>query len=263
MKGDLLSQATRALRENVDGASDSARATEERVVSLLPRKRRLRLVRPWGFSMAALLIGSSVWAMGGAPIKSWLGRLADSSEQLEAAPPAAAPAKKRVRNRSSAPQPALATTPPPSTDDEPLVESPEAPPSAEPPPEPATAPRKAPPTGPPRVAAENAAAAPTSEPPTASPPVEPAGNAALDLYERAHDLHFKRRDYTSALAAWDQYLTLAPSGSLALEARFHRGVCLVRLGRNDEARRALEPFARGDYGTYRRAQAQKLLDEAR
>ena len=58
-----------------------------------------------------------------------------------------------------------------------------------------------------------------------------------DLYERAHDLHFKRRDYTSALAAWDQYLTLAPSGSLALEARFHRGVCLVRLGRNDEARR--------------------------
>src|SRR5690606_26569350 len=149
VKGDLLSQATRALRENVDGASDSARATGDRVVSLRPRKRRLRLVRPWGFSMAALLIGSSVWAMGGAPIKSWLGRLADSSEQLEAAPPAAAPAKKRVRNRSSAPQPALATTPPPSTDDEPLVESPEAPPSAGPPPEPATAPRKAPPTGPP------------------------------------------------------------------------------------------------------------------
>jgi TolA-binding protein len=122
------------------------------------------------------------------------------------------------------------------------------------------------PPPPPVLAAEEV---PSPDPPTATPErafVDPLGTGgvpaadpALDVYERAHDLHFKRRDYAGALTAWEQYLALAPSGSLALEARFHRGVCLVRVGRSEDARRALEPFARGDYGTYRRAQAQKLL----
>lgn len=102
--------------------------------------------------------------------------------------------------------------------------------------------------------------APASPEPAPAVP-SAAGSGALDVYEQAHRLHFLQHDYARALATWDRYLELAPSGSLALEARFHRAVCLVRLGRQQEARRALEPFARGAYGTYRQAQAQKLLDE--
>jgi hypothetical protein len=36
----------------------------------------------------------------------------------------------------------------------------------------------------------------------------------------------------------------------------------VQLGRRDEARAALLPFARGDYGGYRKVEAQALLDGA-
>jgi hypothetical protein len=35
---------------------------------------------------------------------------------------------------------------------------------------------------------------------------------------------------------------------------------LVRLGRNQEAKSALEPFANGAYGAYRRSEASALLE---
>jgi hypothetical protein len=44
------------------------------------------------------------------------------------------------------------------------------------------------------------------------------------------------------------------------EARYNRALCLLRLHRNDEARAALTPFAQGRYGSYRRADAEKLLE---
>jgi hypothetical protein len=263
MKGDLLSEATRALRENVDGSSEDPRATEDRILALLPRRRRIRLVRPWGFSLAAVLVGSSVWAMGGgAPIQSWLAGLSGSERPSEITParkvetsrPRRVAGGARSSPVASPSDPAIEADPPPqapsSTDDPPALR-----PMTPPPPPPVPA----------------AAEVPSPEPPTTAPdraivdPVSTGGVAtadpSLDVYERAHDLHFKQRDYAGALVAWEQYLALAPSGSLALEARFHRGVCLVRLGRSEEARRALEPFARGDYGTYRRVQARKLLGE--
>jgi hypothetical protein len=54
-------------------------------------------------------------------------------------------------------------------------------------------------------------------------------------------------------------LRLYPRGTFAPEARFNRALCLVRLGRADEAERALRPFSDGRFGGYRRADADRLL----
>jgi TolA-binding protein len=83
---------------------------------------------------------------------------------------------------------------------------------------------------------------------------------ALALYRAAHRLHFSGGDPSAALAAWDAYLREDPSGAFAPEARYNRGICLVRLGRAAEARNALEPFANGAFGAYRKNEARALLD---
>jgi hypothetical protein len=82
------------------------------------------------------------------------------------------------------------------------------------------------------------------------------------VYGEAHDAHFVRRDYAAALAAWDSYLAL-PSAPLAVEARYNRAIALVRLQRRVEAAEALEPFAVGHYGGYRRKEARALLSALR
>jgi hypothetical protein len=79
------------------------------------------------------------------------------------------------------------------------------------------------------------------------------------LYEEAHRLHFVEKSPAQALVAWEKYLTLAPHGALTLEARYNRAICLVRLERRSEALTALEAFARGDYGDYRKREASALI----
>jgi TolA-binding protein len=128
----------------------------------------------------------------------------------------------------------------------------------------------------PRLAPSVAApsAAPTAEEPPPAPPA-PRPSAAVTapasaaptvsaeeerLYAEAHRAHFEARDYPRALAAWDAYLAGHPAGRLAPEARYNRALCLVRLGRRGEAQTALEAFARGDYGSYRRAESTRLLE---
>jgi hypothetical protein len=96
-------------------------------------------------------------------------------------------------------------------------------------------------------------------PPASASPPERA--TSLQLYQSAHELHFRKRDFGAALAAWEAYLIRAATGPLALEARYNRAVCLTRLGRSTEARSALLPFARGDYGGYRQAEANALLND--
>jgi TolA-binding protein len=81
-----------------------------------------------------------------------------------------------------------------------------------------------------------------------------------DLYRLAHEAHFTSHDYARALSGWDGYLRAAPRGRLATEARYNRAICLLRLGRDAEARQALEPFASGKMG-YRQNEAQQLLNE--
>ena len=94
----------------------------------------------------------------------------------------------------------------------------------------------------------------------AAPLAVPHEDDEARLYAEAHRAHFVDGDPSSALQAWNAYLTAAPEGTFAPEARYNRAVTLVRLGRLDEARRALEPFARGVYGGYRTREAAALLD---
>jgi TolA-binding protein len=81
-----------------------------------------------------------------------------------------------------------------------------------------------------------------------------------DLYSLAHEAHFTSHDYARALSGWNAYLRAAPSGRFATEARYNRALCLLRLGRDAEARQALTPFASGLMG-YRQNEARELLDE--
>jgi hypothetical protein len=82
------------------------------------------------------------------------------------------------------------------------------------------------------------------------------------LYDKAHDLHFHGTDFAAALVAWDAYLAAMPAGRFAIEARYNRALCLVRLGRLPQARDALLPFARGEIepAGYRRVEAAALVD---
>jgi hypothetical protein len=114
-------------------------------------------------------------------------------------------------------------------------------------------------------------------PPPESPSAAPAASGAVPaaravtpgpdpqaLYAQAHSLHFHDHDPARALAAWDRYLAVASHdirGGLVLEARYNRAICLVRLGRREEARQALQPFADGQWGDYRRDDAQALLGD--
>jgi RNA polymerase sigma-70 factor, ECF subfamily len=111
-------------------------------------------------------------------------------------------------------------------------------------------------------------APPTPMPtPTVAPTPKPKPTARIDretpLYEAAHEAHFVTRDPARALAAWDAYLATYPSGRFAPEAKYNRGISLLRLGRKDEAREALAPFADGAHGDYRKREAKRLLDTLR
>ena len=82
------------------------------------------------------------------------------------------------------------------------------------------------------------------------------------LYRAAHELHFHGSDAQAALDAWDRYLAVEPTGRFAVEARYNRALCLVRLARYDEARDALGPYARGEIepAGYREDDAKALVD---
>ncbi len=89
----------------------------------------------------------------------------------------------------------------------------------------------------------------------APPPRDPE----LAAFRAGHDLHFKKGNPAQALAAYQRYLSRYPSGRFVPEARYNSALNLLKLGRRDEARRLLSPFAEGGYGGYRQAQATALL----
>jgi hypothetical protein len=91
-----------------------------------------------------------------------------------------------------------------------------------------------------------------------TPDSSDAGSEAR-AYARAHRAHFIDQAPAQALAAWNDYLRRYPRGSLAPEAQFNRALCLVRLGRFDEATRALQAFAAGQPDGYRQADVERLL----
>jgi len=230
MSEDLLKAATRALRDEATESGSGGEFTRARVMASLHqgkvrRRTRLAFVLP----IAACLAAGTAWGTA-------TGRLPEAFRALRevvypnAKPPEARPSKP-VTKRAPAALPSAAEPAP--------LPLPEAP--VEPPP---------------------AASAPAS---ALRPAPSTSSSAAFqdtdgDLYRLAHDAHFKSHDYARALSAWEAYLRAAPGGRLATEARYNRAICLLRLGRDAEARRALQPFATGMLG-YRQSEAQQLLDE--
>ena len=225
MTDDLLKAATRALQEETADASADGQFTRARVMASLHqgkvrRRTRLAFILP----LAACLAAGTAWGTA-------TGRLPAAFRALsEVVSPTAKPAApKKLQPAASRPAPAI-----PALEDKPA-------------PEPQPEPTKVEP----QVSAKPAPSASSSA---------AFQDADSDLYRLAHEAHFASHDYARALSAWDAYLKAAPRGRLATEARYNRAICLLRLGRDAEARQALEPFADGKLG-YRQNEARELLDE--
>jgi hypothetical protein len=261
MSDDVLSRATRALREETAGDDASARFTRSRIMASVTDERVKRRTR-WAFLLpiAATFVAAS--AYGAATGKTHEALLAVvHALGIHRSEPPPAPRVSHGPAPSAAVAPvaeAMPPAPPPAPPDTaappPVVEAPS---PVEPP---ALAAALPPHPKAPRSPAPDSAALAPSPRPSASAEGTHAADPTLDLYRTAHQAHFVDRDYGRALAGWNAYLKAAPAGTLAPEARYNRALCLVRLGRADEARAALTPFATGQYGTYRREDAQKLID---
>lgn len=236
MSDDLLKAATQALREETDGESADGRFTRARVMASLHQgkvKRRTRLA--FVLPLAACLAAGTAWgaATGRLPALFHAISEAVSLSAQPRAPSASAP------HGNAAKQPVSpAVEPAPAVEAPPVVET-------------------APETKPEPPKAEAVASAKPTPSTSSSASFQDSDG---DLYSLAHEAHFKSHDYARALAGWDAYLRAAPRGRFATEARYNRAICLLRLGRDTEARQALEPFASGKLG-YRQSEAQQLLDE--
>jgi len=239
MSKDLLDEATRALRESEPVSEFEARATRARVLlglqqTRIRRRTRLAFLLP----LAASFVAVSAWGAASGQARVVLDRL-----ERFVAVTVGKPSNARPPAGNRAPLPALS-----AVNEEPATRA--SLPEAEAVPAPA-------PVAP---AAAEPAPARTSASAFASAGHFERADPTLSLYRSAHAAHFVERDPAHALAAWDAYLRAAPNGEFAPEARYNRALSLVRLGRNEEAQRALEPFANGAYGNYRKAEARALLD---
>jgi hypothetical protein len=236
MTDDLLKAATRALHDEVaedvgDGSFTRARVMASLHQGKVKRRTRLAFILP----IAACLAAGTAWgaATGRLPaVFRAMGQLVGYSSK---------PSEPKTEERSAPPSQKLATAP-----DAQLP-----PPARDVSPEP--------------VAVAKPEPLKLQPAPSAKPAAAPSASAAFqdadgDLYRLAHEAHFTSHDYARALAGWNAYLQAATGGRLATEARYNRAICLLRLGRDAEARQALEPFASGKMG-YRQNEARELLDE--
>jgi TolA-binding protein len=266
---DRVDRAVRALRDEGDGPAPQAGLTRQRILrDLRPQKRSRRWV--WAVPLAALLAGSTVLAATGQlpVIVATAQRLFGGAPPTDAVATRHAPtlAEPNAHRETASGAPATETLLPPDValpDDAPsgrdtatLALAPSGSTRARPAAAPSTRTTAAstetapPPSGAPEATSETTTV-------TAAPPVE---DETLALYRQAHRLHFVDQNPSAALVAWDAYLAKEPKGPLVVDARYDRAVCLVRLHRDDEARRALAPFAAGRFGAYRQKDAQALLD---
>jgi len=225
---DLLARATRALKErDATPAPAPTMATRLAILDASDRERHQgRRNRFLIMPIAATLVLIATWAAA----SGTLTRVFASDGPAESAPaPATARAASTKPSAAPAGDPADGAEPPAAT-------------------------------AAPRAVAEPPAAVTTAPRTVAAPPSSAAAEGpAAALYADAHRLHFDARDHEGALRAWDAYLAAAPAGRLAPEARYNRGLCLVRLGRVAEARAALAPIAGGAAGSYRQDEAARLL----
>lgn len=220
MNDDLLSRAAGALREAAGhDARDETLARVLRDVRRGERRRRFTGMALVPFAIVLTTVGA--WA-------ATTDRLTAVARKLWPRPEAVTPVVARPHRGAAVPPPEIVPIAP---------RAPEAPVAAVP------QPRRQP-----------------SLPLRSRPTVAPAPLLSADeLYRRAHEAHFGRGDYAAALTLWDQYLATSPLPRLVIEARYDRAIALLHLGRRDEAARVLRPFADGDYGAYRAAEARALL----
>jgi hypothetical protein len=264
---DLLEQATRALRETTSEPQPRSGLTRARLLESAEKRytpRRVGILR-WVVAIVAALAASTA-----------LARVAQYWPEIKRviAPESGVRSNAAPHQKKPAPKPAPAVAPSqPSAAGAPALEAPAVMQPASAPPALATAPalpkkRTAPvhrakpmpheqPTPVPAVEPAPAPTAVAAAPPT--PTATPAPESAeLALFRRAQRLHLARDP--RALSAWDDFLRVAGEGALAPEAKYNRALCLIRLGRAADAKRALTPFAGGEYGNYRRAEAKSLID---
>jgi hypothetical protein len=237
MTDDLLARSTRALREATAPEESAAPATTLARLERSLRDRPLgRATRPTALrrwlvvSLAATFLVFTAWASASGRLARWAGLTRHTDEEravhtIDPAPTA----------RVTPPASAAATTT-------------------------AVAPAPIPATSTVAVPAETEGAVASGAPPPRTTAAKPSAPDPDALYREAHEAHFVRKDPAAALAAWDRYLGASgPNGRFVLEARYNRALTLVRLGRRAEARAALQPFADGEYGGYRRDEAARLL----
>ncbi|HET9956894.1 MAG TPA: hypothetical protein VFQ61_20500 [Polyangiaceae bacterium] len=264
MNHDLLKAATRALREETERPDQDGSETRARLMASLHQTRvRKRTRLAFALPLAASFVAAT--ALGRLDqripqlVRSVAHSLGWSANTGDTAPPPSP--RKNVGSTGSKLSPTRTT---PTRNLAPVE-------SVVPPTEPVATPLDAPtspqaPEIPPSASSGAAPRAGGNPPPQlpaprASATEQDAGlTRELDLYRTAHRAHFEQHDYVRALQGWDRYLRLMPNGRFAPEARYNRGVCLLRLGREAEAQQALAPFASGQYGEYRRSEAQAVIE---
>jgi hypothetical protein len=249
MTDDLLARATRALREESAGDDASARLTRARVLGSLNEGRvRHRTRVAFLIPIAATFAAATAFGAAGGRAERAFDAVARVFGVHRSAP--SVKPQRPKPNRASAP---VSTAPAPVAPKAPEPLAPVAPLAPEPTPTPVAVAGTSSPVA-------TTAAGERSRPLVSGGAGAPSHDPAFELYRAAHRAHFVEHDSERALAAWNAYLRAAPGGSFAMEARYNKGLCLVRLERTAEARAALEPFAQGRYGGYRRAEAQRLID---
>lgn len=268
MTDDLLKRASAALREETADASDGARFTRARVLASLQqsqvrRRSRLAVLLP----LAACFAAASAFGMVDGRIPALVRSVTQSLGFGSAPPETPRPTPRKKPNQArpaaapNAPAVAAPVDPAPTPPTEAASPEPETVVPAAPAVSTDSARRAARPRTPaPAANVPPSTLSPESGAPEAKSPAGDVSDRAHELYRVAHRSHFVDHDFAAALRAWDAYLEAAPSGRFVLEARYNRALCLVRIGRTNEARDALTPFATGQFGSYRQNEARALID---
>jgi hypothetical protein len=264
---DVLKRASEALRDATEPSADEVARLRARVLSrgkVTPlrkneRKKSLRWVLPLA---AAFIAGSALAATPGAfdgmlgAVERYLDIELFGRAHQAAHKPAARPSSEPAKSSALPPSPLASVTP-----------EPDAVPVNAPVPVPVPDSRSPSPARAAQRPVHPSSAGEAPMPPTAvaateasAEKVETGPSRDLELYNKAHALHFRERRYNEALFAWEEYLGLTPTPTFALEARYNRALCLLRLGHYEEARAALVPFAEGRFlNGYRRDEATRFI----
>jgi TolA-binding protein len=261
---DVLKRASEALRDATEPSAEELARLRARVLSrgkVTPlrkseRQKRLRWILPLA---AAFIAGSALAATPGAidgmlsTVERYLDIELFAHAHQTARKPNDHPSAEKTKLEASQQISSLASVEP--EPDSVPVNVPEPVPDS---PSPSPAPSHARTARAPR--SEEAPMPATAVGSTTEEQVAQGPSRDLQLYNKAHALHFRERRYNEALFAWEEYLGLVPTPTFALEARYNRALCLLRLGHYEEARAALLPFAEGRYlNGYRRDEATRFI----